>query len=200
MCFTAEEERRDNTLHWILIALTLNDEKERYDTTQSKCLAIIWSELLLRSYLKGTQFTIRTDHDPLKWILILTDSTSRLERWRFLVSECHFDVVRRAGIKHQAAEASSRLRTTGKNKTHLDNDLHVLAIDEQKNGEQTIHLINASGNEEITLRGPDEQPLDASTREEELLLEQKLDKNCRTAVIHAGQLNMEFFSLTTEYY
>lgn len=34
-----------------------------YNTTQPNCLAIAWSVLMLRPYLEGKRFTIRTDHD-----------------------------------------------------------------------------------------------------------------------------------------
>lgn len=40
--------------------------KQEHDTTQQGCLAIIWSVLLQRTYLKPTRFTVRSDHDLLQ--------------------------------------------------------------------------------------------------------------------------------------
>lgn len=125
--------------------------------------------------MEGTRFTVRTDHDSLKWILNLTDSTSQLARCCVCLSEYDFNVVHLAGKKHEGADALSRLRTTVEDQMHLDDDLPVPAIDEQENGEQTIHVINTDKKEKIPLRASEEQPLDAPLTERELLLEQKLD-------------------------
>lgn len=37
--------------------------KQRNDTTQRECRAIVWYVLHLRSYPKASWFTMRTDHD-----------------------------------------------------------------------------------------------------------------------------------------
>lgn len=54
---------------------------------------------------------IRTGNDSPKRILKLTGSTGRLVRWRLSLLDHDFDVFRRAGVKHQGADALSRLRT-----------------------------------------------------------------------------------------
>lgn len=110
----------------------LTDAESKYDTTQWECLAIVWSELLLQTYLEGARFTIRTDQELLECcILNFTDITSRLARWRLRLSRFEFDVVLRAGIKHQAADALSRLHTLNEDTVPLDNDSPFLAIDVQ---------------------------------------------------------------------
>lgn len=108
--------------------------------------------LILRLYLEGKQFRIRTDQESLKWILILSDGTDRLARWNLRPSEFDFDVVHRAGIKHQAVNEISCVRTTVEDQTYLHDDLYVLAIEEQESGGQAIHIITIHGNEEVPLR------------------------------------------------
>lgn len=58
-------------------------------------------------------FTIRTDIEPLKWIINLADATSKLVRWHLQLSQMEFDIVHLAEIKHQAAEALLGLPKTG---------------------------------------------------------------------------------------
>lgn len=49
-----------------------------YDTTHLEGLALVCPVLLLRPYLKGTLFTIRTDQDAPKWVLNFMDGTGKL--------------------------------------------------------------------------------------------------------------------------
>lgn len=93
-----------------------------------ECLAVFWSVLLDPSYLEGSWLNLCTDHDALRWILKLTDSTGKLERWKLRLSEFAFDVVHSAGIRHQAAEASSRLKTSGIDTTPIEDGIAVLCI------------------------------------------------------------------------
>lgn len=58
-----------------------------------------------------------------------------------------FDVVFRADIKHQGADALSRLRKTRKDQTPLKEDLIVHAKDKRENGKQTFNVINTDENE-----------------------------------------------------
>lgn len=58
---------------------------------------------------------------------------------------------------------------------HFDDNLPVHVIDEQRNGEQTVHVINFYEDENILLLTTKLQPLDAPLTENELVLEQKLD-------------------------
>lgn len=135
---------------------TLNDAQKKCDTTQWKRLAIVCSVLILRSFLKGTRFTIRTYQDSIERFLHLTNSTGGLARWRLLISEQDFDVIHVAWIKSKAADEFSGLRTTGEYGTYLDDDLPLLALDERKHGKQIIHKAAIYGNEEIPLGATDE--------------------------------------------
>lgn len=79
--------------------------------------------------MEGARFTIRTDHDALRWILNMADATGKLARWRLRLSKYEFDVVHRAGIKHQSADALSRLTTSGNDDTTLDDGIPVMILE-----------------------------------------------------------------------
>lgn len=57
---------------------SLFDAEKRYDTTQRECLAIVRAIFHLRQYLERHRLTLCTEHDVLKWVFILADSTGRL--------------------------------------------------------------------------------------------------------------------------
>lgn len=61
-----------------------------YSETERECYAIVWAFTTIRSYIEDTNFTVRTDHDSLKWLLFLTESFDGLKRWRFRLSEFDF--------------------------------------------------------------------------------------------------------------
>lgn len=86
-----------------------------------------------------------------------------------LLSEYHFKVVRRAEVKHQAADAFSLLRSTGEDQTHVDEDLSILAIDVQEDDEQDFHLITVRRNKEILLRATEGQTINTLLKKELVL-------------------------------
>jgi RNase H-like domain found in reverse transcriptase/Reverse transcriptase (RNA-dependent DNA polymerase) len=60
----------------------LTSAEKNYSITEKECLAIVWAILHLRPYLEQQNFTIRTDHHSLRWVLNLSDAQGRLELWR----------------------------------------------------------------------------------------------------------------------
>lgn len=104
-------------------------------------MAIVRSVHFLRPYLKENRFTVRTDHDALKWNLSLTDFAKRLARWRLGLAKFEFDVIHRTSIKHQAADAILRLNTSCKGESPLGNDLSLYAIDNFDNPPVSVHTV-----------------------------------------------------------
>ena len=88
---------------------TLTDCKWNYSTTERECFSVVWAVTSLRLYIEGLKFTIRTDHDALRWLMTLTDSLGRLMRWRLRLSEFDFTITYRPGRVHQGPDALSRL-------------------------------------------------------------------------------------------
>lgn len=125
------QEQPDKTLrpvgYW---SRSLTKAEKNYSTTEKECLAIVWAALMLRPYLEGVRFTLRTDHSALRWILNLADASGRLMRWRLRLSDFDYEVKHRAGVKHQAADTLSRLRTDGADTSLLDDAIPTLLVDD----------------------------------------------------------------------
>ena len=62
----------------------------------------------LRYYLLGCKFSVRTDHQALKWLLEFREPQGQVARWLERLQEYHFDVEHRPGNKHTNADALSR--------------------------------------------------------------------------------------------
>lgn len=119
-CVLLQEKPVDTTQpiqYWSRLS---TDAEKRYDTTQSVLPCDSIGHLLLRPYLQNYRFTIGTDHEALKWILNQVNFTGRLTSWCLSLSEFDYDVLHRAYIKHQTANALSQLATIGEEKSPLE--------------------------------------------------------------------------------
>ncbi|GFX33309.1 retrovirus-related Pol polyprotein from transposon opus [Trichonephila clavipes] len=68
--------------HPIEYASRLRTPAERnYSTTEREALAVIWALKKFCGYIEGTEITVASDHQPLKWLLNLKSPTERLARW-----------------------------------------------------------------------------------------------------------------------
>ena len=63
----------------------------------------------LQPYVEGKRFTVRTDHNALRWVMNFSDAQGRLARWRLRLAELDFQVEYSPGANHHAADAMSRL-------------------------------------------------------------------------------------------
>ncbi|GFW76629.1 retrovirus-related Pol polyprotein from transposon 17.6 [Trichonephila clavipes] len=58
--------------HLIEYASRLLTPAERnYSTTEREALAVVWALKKFRGYIEGTEITVASDHQPLKWLLNL---------------------------------------------------------------------------------------------------------------------------------
>lgn len=83
----------------------------------------------LRPNLDGNCFTIRTDHNALKWILRLNHNTVWLSQERLRLLVLCFNVVHRGGTKLPAAGALPRLLTMCQDKCLLKDELQLYVSD-----------------------------------------------------------------------
>ena len=68
-------------------------------------------------------FTVRTDHDALRWLMTIFDSTGRPIRWRLWLSEFDFTVKYRPDLVLQVPDALSRvLSPEGNDDKPTDNE------------------------------------------------------------------------------
>ena len=88
---------------------SLNDSERNYNATERECFAVVWAVRTLRPYVQGTNFTVRTDHDTLRWLISLTESSGRLTRWRLRLAEYDFTIQYRLGRVCQVPNALSCL-------------------------------------------------------------------------------------------
>jgi len=73
-----------------------------------ECIVIVWVVIHFRPYLYGTEFTLYTDHQPIKWLMTNDKLTSKLTCWVFIFQEYEFKVIHRPGITHQNKDTMSR--------------------------------------------------------------------------------------------
>ena len=68
-----------------------------------------WGVRQYRPYIYGQSFTVRTDHNALRWLQIFQDPEGRVARWLEILSEYNFKVIHCPGPRHGNADALSWL-------------------------------------------------------------------------------------------
>lgn len=100
-----------------------NHDEKAYDMTAQECLAVVRSALLLRLYREGCWCTICADHDGLKRILNVPESTRKVVRCGIGFPKFKFGVIQCEGIKDQAPDALSNPRTVGADETPIEDNM-----------------------------------------------------------------------------
>ena len=95
----------------VVIAYTsqsLRLSQKRYCTTRREMLAAVVMCTNFRSYLRGAQFTLRTDHSSLRWLQKFRNSDGMLARWYMLLGQFSVTFEYRPGAQHANADDLSR--------------------------------------------------------------------------------------------
>ncbi|KRZ81763.1 Retrovirus-related Pol polyprotein from transposon 17.6, partial [Trichinella sp. T8] len=87
---------------------SLSRAERGYCATRREMLALVWATQHFRPYLYGRRFIARTDHNSLRWLRNFREPEGQVARWLERLAEFDFEVVHRAGRKHQNADALSR--------------------------------------------------------------------------------------------
>ena len=87
---------------------TLSKTERNYCTTRRELLAVKHFVQHFRPYLYGREFTIRTDHASLTWLINFKDPEGQTARWIQSLSEYRFKIALRAGKQHGNADGLSR--------------------------------------------------------------------------------------------
>ena len=81
----------------------------RYSTTEKELLAIVLSIENWHYFLYGRLFQVRTDHQPLSWLLKMANPSARLCRWLIRLENYDFEIVYKPGKENGAADGLSRM-------------------------------------------------------------------------------------------
>ena len=90
------------------LSRSLNKHERNYSSYQGELLAAVWGIRSFRHYLHGIEFTLITDHQPLKWLLSTKELTGKHARWMLLLQQYSFEVEHRPGAQHINADVLSR--------------------------------------------------------------------------------------------
>ena len=89
----------------------LRPSQRKYCTTKREMLAAVSMCIHFRSYLRGTTFTLRTDHKSLVWLHHFKDTEGMMARWLHTLQQFQFSIVHRAGRDHGNTYGLSRAPT-----------------------------------------------------------------------------------------
>ena len=86
----------------------LSKSERQYCTTRKELLAVVVAVKHFHHYLLGQNFTVRTDHGSLQWLMRFKNYEGQIARWIETLSAYTFTVQHRAGRVHNNADAMSR--------------------------------------------------------------------------------------------
>ena len=89
---------------------SLKPSEKHYSPYKLEFLALFWAVTVkFQDYLKGTSFTVCTDHNPLTYILTSAKLDSTGHRWVAQLSNYNFDIKYKPGRHNTDADALSRM-------------------------------------------------------------------------------------------
>ena len=82
------------------LSRALSRTEQGYSASEREALAVVWACEQLRVCLHGHMFTLRTDHQPLRWVLggeRTAHQCTRLLHWAIRLQEHSFDFAYQPG-------------------------------------------------------------------------------------------------------
>ena len=76
---------------------TLSKAERKYCVTRKELLALVYFVKYFRHYLYGREFTVRTDHGSLRWLMNFKNPEGQVARWLEVLSTYTFTVEHRPG-------------------------------------------------------------------------------------------------------
>ena len=87
----------------------LSKSERNYSITRRELLAVITFVSHFCQYLLGNTFTLRTDHNSLKWLNSFKEPEGQVARWLEKLAEFSFKIEHHPGRKHSNADSLSRV-------------------------------------------------------------------------------------------
>ena len=87
---------------------SLRISQRRYCTTRREMLAAVVMCTHFRSYLRGSQFTLRIDHSSLRWLQNFKNEDRMLALWYLLLGQLSVTFEYRPGSQHANADGMSQ--------------------------------------------------------------------------------------------
>ena len=87
----------------------LTKPKRNYCVTRKELLAVITFLHHFCQYLIGALFVIQTDHGAMTWLQNFKSPEGQFARWLEKLQEYQFTIVHQPGLKHNNADALTRL-------------------------------------------------------------------------------------------
>ena len=92
------------------ISHQLSGPQLRWATIEKEAYAVVYAIGKLRPYLYGAQFTIYTDHKPLKSLFTAEMQNTKIQRWAVLLAEYGANIEYRKGKNNIRADMLSRIK------------------------------------------------------------------------------------------
>ena len=100
--------RKDREVAIAYASRSLRLSQRRYCSTCRKMLAAVVMCTHFRSYLRGAQFTLRTDHSSLRWLQRFRNGDGMLAHWYLLLGQFSVTFEYRPGAQHAIADGMPR--------------------------------------------------------------------------------------------
>ena len=88
---------------------TFNKTERNYSTIERELCALRWGVKVFSQFLRGTRFSIFTDHKPLLYLKNMARDNSRLMRTIMELEEFEYEIIYKPGAENDAADMLSRL-------------------------------------------------------------------------------------------
>ncbi|KAG6438941.1 hypothetical protein O3G_MSEX000349, partial [Manduca sexta] len=98
----------------------LTSAERNYSTTEKEALAVVWATDKFRGYLDGHPVVVKSDHQPLKWLLTLKTPSGRLIRWAMKLQAFDIRFEYTPGKANVVADALSRPQCDDTNQEGCD--------------------------------------------------------------------------------
>ncbi|KAL1251129.1 hypothetical protein QQF64_018925 [Cirrhinus molitorella] len=110
---------------------TLTVTESKYSIVEKEALACVWATEKWRTYLWGTRFTLRTDHQALTTLLTtkgMNRAGLRIARWSARLLCFDYEVVYKPGSQNHTADCLSRLPLHGPADASTDVEPELVAL------------------------------------------------------------------------